>query len=333
MTANLRSNPPAGSVATRGVTPFEGDVVIRSRRAESDGVVSLELVLPTRELLPAWRPGAHIDVVLPNGLTRQYSLCGSVEDRESWRIGVLREPGGRGVSQWIHDHAGEGTRLRVRGPRNNFPLLPARRYLFLGGGIGITPLLPMVAEADASGADWVLHYGGRTRSSMAFLDELARHGDRVVITPQDEAGMLDLAAVLDRPDESTVVYCCGPSGLIDAVELYCRSWPPGALHVERFVANQAAAGAENQPVEVELAATGLTVTVPPECSVLEAVEKAGVRVASSCTEGICGSCETPVLEGEPEHRDSVLTDEERADGDIMMICVSRARGGRLVLDL
>ncbi|WP_312858093.1 PDR/VanB family oxidoreductase [Pseudonocardia pini] len=311
---------------------FEGEVEVLTRRTESAGVISLELTRPSGEPLPSWAPGAHVDLVLPNGLTRQYSLCGRVEDAKTWRIGVLREPEGRGGSEWVHDHAHEGARVTVRGPRNHFPLLGSPRYLFIGGGIGITPLLPMIARVHAAGADWRLFYGGRVRGSMAFLDELEDYGDRVTLQPQDELGMLDLAGILGEPDEETLVYCCGPTGLIDAVERQCESWPKGSLHVERFT-NALAPAEDNTEVEVELRASGITLTVPPELSILEAVENAGVNVLKSCAEGTCGTCETSVLEGEVDHRDAVLTDDEKAENDTMMICVSRARCGRLVLDL
>ncbi|WP_406200719.1 PDR/VanB family oxidoreductase [Streptomyces europaeiscabiei] len=333
---------PLGSAAagtpsgTRRGTEFEGTVTVLARQAVADDVVSLELAASSGEPLPVWQPGAHIDVVLPTGATRQYSLCGPVGDTAHWRVAVLREPGGRGGSQWIHDHVEEGGELRVRGPRNNFPLRPAARYLFVGGGIGITPLLPMIAEADAAGAEWSLLYGGRTRSSMAFLPELEGHGERVAVRPQDEHGLLDLAGFLGDPDPSTLVYCCGPAGLIDAVEAHCADWPTGALNIERFAAaavRQPADDTAEQSIEVELRASGTTVTVPPGLSVLKAVEQAGVPVLSSCEEGICGSCETSVLEGEVDHRDSLLTEDERAANDTMLICISRALGGRLVLDL
>lgn len=312
--------------------PFEGEVVVLSRRAESDGVVSLELALPSGEPVPSWEPGAHIDLVLPDGLVRQYSLCGPVENDKSWRIGILREPEGRGGSRWIHEHAHEGTTLVARGPRNHFPLLDSPRYLFIAGGIGITPLLPMISRVHASGARWELHYGGRERGSMAFLDELEDYGDHVTVRPEDQLGMLDLAAILGGPAESTLVYCCGPAGLIDAVEERCRSRPAGSLHVERFT-NVITGSDDDTEFEVELASSGVTVTVPANLSILEAVENAGVAVLSSCTEGTCGTCETTVLAGEVDHRDVVLTDEERDAGETMMICVSRARCGRLVLDL
>lgn len=322
---------PALSTVTRSASDFEADVLVTARRAEADGVVGLDLALPSGEPLPEWTPGAHIDIELPGGLTRQYSLCGDPADRGRWRVGVLREPDGRGGSLWIADELTTGTSVRVRGPRNNFPLRPADRYVFVAGGIGITPLLPMARAAAAAGADWVLHYGGRARASMGFLDELAAYGDRVRVHPQDEVGLLDLDAVLGTTGPGALVYCCGPAGLLEAVEV--RDWRPGALHVERFTAAPSVAPGETASFEVVCERAGVTVTVPPELTVLEAVENAGIDVLSSCTEGICGTCETTVLEGEPDHRDSLLTDDERAAGDTMMICVSRCRGPRLVLDL
>jgi ferredoxin-NADP reductase len=317
----------------RTASDFEADVVVRARRDVADGVVGLELALPDGAELPAWTPGAHIDVELPTGLTRQYSLCGDPADRGSWRIGVLREADGRGGSRWIADELAAGQTVRVRGPRNNFPLLPARRYVFVAGGIGITPLLAMVRAAAESGAEWELHYGGRTRASMAFVDELAAHGDRVRLHPQDEVGLLALDAILGTPSPDTLVYCCGPTPLLDAVEQRCREWGPGVLHVERFTAVAVVTDGADTGFEVVCERSGLTVDVPPELTVLEAVENAGIGVLSSCTEGICGTCETTVLEGEPDHRDSLLSDDEKATGDTMLICVSRCRGARLVLDL
>ena len=330
MTTSIVLDAPA---PTRTTSDFVADVVVTARRAEAEGVVGVELALPSGEHLPSWTPGAHIDVELPGGLTRQYSLCGDPADRAHWRIGVLREAEGRGGSRWIADELTEGTTLRVRGPRNNFPLQAAGRYVFVAGGIGITPLLPMIRAVDAARADWVLHYGGRTRASMAFLGQLDAYGDRVRVHPQDEVGLLDLHAVLGDPAADTLVYCCGPSGLIEALEDRCRAWGPGALHVERFTAAPVVTGGEDAAFDVVCERSGRTVTVSPELTVLEAVENAGIPVLSSCAEGICGTCETTVLEGDPDHRDSLLTEEEKAAGDTMLICVSRCRGARLVLDL
>ncbi|MEU0201010.1 MULTISPECIES: PDR/VanB family oxidoreductase [unclassified Streptomyces] len=308
---------------------YEAELVVGRREPAADGVLALTLRHPLGEPLPAWEPGAHVDVLLGPGLERQYSLCGDPADRTSWRIAVLREPDGRGGSAHVHERVAEGDKIRVRGPRNNFRLEPAPRYRFVAGGIGITPILPMLAAAEAAGAEWTLLYGGRTRNSMAFGEELARYGDRVTIAPQDETGLLDLPSVLDDVPEDTLVYCCGPGPLLDAVEARC---PSGVLRVERFRPKEQETGGATE-FEVELARSGRTLTVTPDVSVLDAVRAAGVEVLYSCTEGTCGTCETDVLDGEPDHRDSVLTDEERAAGETMLICVSRCRGKRLVLDL
>ncbi|MEV3967726.1 PDR/VanB family oxidoreductase [Streptomyces sp. NPDC050698] len=308
---------------------YESELVVERRQSAADGVLALALRHPRGEPLPAWEPGAHVDLLLEPGLERQYSLCGDPADRSAWRIAVLRESAGRGGSAHVHEKLSEGTVVRVRGPRNNFGLEPAARYRFVAGGIGITPILPMLAAADAAGAEWTLLYGGRTRRSMAFAGELARYGDRVTIAPEDERGLLDLPAVLDDLPEGTLVYCCGPGPLLDAVEARC---PSGRLRVERFQPKEQESHA-NTAFEVELARSGRTLTVAPDVSVLDAVRAAGVEVLYSCTEGTCGTCETDVLDGQPDHRDSVLTDDERAAGETMMICVSRCRGKRLVLDL
>ena len=308
---------------------YEAELVVDRREFAADGVLALTLRHPLGEELPAWEPGAHVDVVLGPELERQYSLCGDPADRSVWRIAVLREPDGRGGSAHVHEQLGQGDKLRVRGPRNHFRLEPAPRYRFVAGGIGITPILPMLAAAEAAGAEWTLLYGGRTRNSIAFTEELARYGDRVTVCTQDESGLLDLDRVLAGLPEDTLVYCCGPGPLLDAVEARC---PAGRLHVERFAPKEQPGG-ENAEFEVELAQSGRSVTVAADVSVLDAVRAAGVEVLFSCTEGTCGTCETDVLEGTPDHRDSVLTDAERESGETMMICVSRCRGKRLVLDL
>lgn len=312
----------------------DADIVIADRRIESASVVSFGLELPSGGALPDFSPGSHIDLILPDGVIRQYSLIRADKGGRRWWIGVLREPAGRGGSAWLHDHGMIGSVLRARGPRNNFPLLPAQRYLFIAGGIGITPLLPMISSVSRGQADWTLWYGGRARASMAFLDELTRYPARVVVHPEDEFGMLDLAVILGRPVEQTLIYCCGPAGLIDAVEQHCKSWPARSLQVERFSAKvREPLERPDGEIEVVCSRSQVTVVVSPEETILQALENGGVDVLSSCTYGVCGSCITPVLEGIPDHRDSVLTDEERAAGNVMTVCVSRARGRRLVLDL
>ncbi|MCE3554355.1 PDR/VanB family oxidoreductase [Pseudonocardia sp. RS11V-5] len=312
----------------------ELDLVVEKRETLADGVVQLTLRDPAGADLPAWEPGAHVDLVLTGELTRQYSLCGDPAERSVLQVAVLREPAGRGGSAHVHDVLAEGDAVRVRGPRNHFALVRAPRYLFVAGGIGITPILPMVAAAEAAGADWRLVYGGRSRASMAFRDRLEeQHPCRVDVRPQDETGLLDLAALLDEPAEGTAVYCCGPEPLLAAVEERCAAWPAGSLHLERFTPRAGADDGPREAFEVELAQTGSTLTVPADRSILEVVEEAGVGILSSCREGTCGTCETGVLEGVPDHRDSVLTAEEQAENDAMMICVSRSCSARLVLDL
>lgn len=311
------------------MTSYEAELVVERRESAADGVLALTLSHPLGEELPSWEPGAHIDVVLGPGLERQYSLCGDPSDRRAWRIAVLREPDGRGGSSYVHGQLGLGDKVRVRGPRNHFGLRPAPRYRFIAGGIGITPILPMLAAAEAAGAEWSLLYGGRTRQSMAFTEELSRYGDRVRIAPQDESGLLDLTSVLAEVPEDALVYCCGPGPLLDAVEAAC---PSELLHVERFQPKVQESGPDGE-FEIVLERTGRTLTVAAGVSVLDTVRAAGVEVLYSCTEGTCGTCETDVLEGTPDHRDSVLTDEERETGETMLICVSRCLGKRLVLDL
>ncbi|MEV0688146.1 ferredoxin reductase [Nocardia sp. NPDC050378] len=238
-----------------------------------------------------------MDIHLPCDRTRRYSLCGDPHDRSVWRIAVLREDGGRGGSVHIHDHVHEGAEVAVRGPRNHFPLEPSPRYVFIAGGIGITPILPMIAAAQQAGAQWELHYGGRRSASMAFLDHLGlgdtgRADSPVTLYPQGEVGFIDLERILGTPREQTLVYCCGPEPLLAAVEDRCVRWPAGALHVERFAPKVATSPASDETFRVELAASGLTLTVPPDRSILE-----------------------------------------QAANDCMFLCVSRAAGPRLVLDL
>ena len=310
-------------------------LLVRQLRWESEGVVSLVLENADGTGLPSWEPGAHVDLHLPGSLVRQYSLCGSPDREGQWRFGVLREEHGRGGSAAVHEKVRPGALIAARGPRNNFVLRPAAAYVFVAGGIGITPILPMLAAAEAAGAQWTLLYGGRSRRSMAFLDELAAYGDRVVVHPQDELGHLPLAAVLTEPRPDTLVYCCGPEPLLYAVEAATAAWPPESLVIERFapLPVDPATSANDTTFTVEAAASGVTVEVPAGTTIVRALEAAGIFPEVSCEEGICGTCETKVLAGIPDHRDSLLSAAEREAGETMMICVGRCRGDRLVLDL
>ena len=318
------------TLATR---EFEAAARVEAKQEVAEGVVALTIHELDGRPLPPWEPGSHVDLILDRAATRQYSLCGEVGDRHSWRLGILRDPNGSGGSLYVHDQLQVGDIVRVRGPRNNFPLVASPRYLFVAGGIGITPILPMVRAVEAAEADWRLVYGGRQRASMAFLDELAAYGDKITVWPQDEKGLLDLDGLLGEPQPDTKVYCCGPEALLSAVEQRCALWPKGSLHVERFVPKPLTEPVLHEAFEVYLARSELTLTIPPDKSILTAIEEAGVGVLSSCGEGTCGTCETPVLEGIPDHRDSVLDHDAREANNCMMICVSRACTRRLVLDV
>jgi ferredoxin-NADP reductase len=319
------------------VHEFTTDLVVRRRSTPAAGVVVLDLAHPENEDLPRWGPGAHIDLILDDGLTRQYSLCGDPRDSGIWRVGVLLDPNSRGGSQYVHQNLSDGSAVRVRGPRNHFPLVDAQHYRFIAGGIGITPIFAMIAAAERAGTDWTLLYGGRTRTSMAFTEELTeRYPERVTVWPQDERGLLDLESLLKEPEDNTLVYCCGPEALLGAVEQQCAHWPTGVLHIERFApkAPTAEEAAEAlQQFEVVCQRSGVTIEITPDESILEVLEAAEIPVLGSCYEGVCGTCETRVLAGTPDHRDSVLTEADRAAGEVMMVCVSRSRTERLVLDL
>ncbi|MCX6501896.1 MAG: PDR/VanB family oxidoreductase [Microbacterium sp.] len=313
----------------------ERDLVVAARTPVADGIVALDLVAHNGRDLPAWTPGSHVDLILEPGVERQYSLCGDPGDRSTWRVAVLREDGGRGGSLRVHDEVVAGQRLRVRGPRNHFSfeVTPGTRYRFVAGGIGITPLRAMVAAADAGGADWTLDYTGRSRRTMAFVEELVTaHPDRVRVHAADAGDRFDVAAFCSGIDETTAVYACGPPRLIDALDALV---PVEQLHVERFEAKEFGEPVWTEDFEVELALSGDIVTVSPGQSVLAAIEEQApaAMVLSSCRRGTCGTCEVGVLEGEVEHRDSVLTPLEQEGDTVMMVCVSRAACPRLVLDL
>jgi ferredoxin-NADP reductase len=319
------------------VHEFTTDLIIRGRSTPAEGVVVLDLAHPENEDLPRWGPGAHIDLILNDGLTRQYSLCGDPRDSDIWRVGVLLDPNSRGGSRYVHQNLNEGATVRVRGPRNHFALVDAQHYRFIAGGIGITPIFAMIEAAQRAGTDWTLLYGGRTRASMAFAKELVeRYPERVTVWPQDERGLLDLESLLTEPEDNTLVYCCGPEALLGAVEQQCAHWPAGVLHIERFAAKAPTAEQAAEPldrIEVVCHRSGVTFEITPDQSILEVLEEEGIPVLGSCYEGVCGTCETRVLDGTPDHRDSVLSEAERAAGEVMLVCVSRSRTERLVLDL
>jgi ferredoxin-NADP reductase len=298
---------------------------------EAPGVVSIELVAPDGSALPAWEPGAHIDLHLPGAAVRQYSLCGDPALRDSWRVAVREVAGGR-VSGLVHKALRPGALIEAEGPRNNFPLVPSPRYLFIAGGIGITPILPMLRAAKLAGARATLLFCARSAAEAPFLDE-ARAFAKVVTHCGDDGTRLDVAARLETPEAATLVYCCGPERLMTAVEQATSAWPEGSIRFEWFAPRSRPEGEGADAFEVVCAQSGLTLKVAPGVSVLQALRDAGLNRPWSCEQGVCGTCECRVLEGEVEHRDSILSAAERAANDVMMTCGSRAKGARLVLDI
>jgi ferredoxin-NADP reductase len=338
------------------------DMLVKEVRWEADDVISIGLAQTDGGDVPEWTPGSHVDLVLPSGLVRQYSLCSRPQDRKELRVAVLRDPHGRGGSKELHDTQLVGRTIAVRGPRNHFKVYDAEEYILVAGGIGITPILSMARHLDREGAPWRLLYGGRSRKTMAFLQELEAFGSAVTVVPEDEQGLPDLRAFFEQATAGAAIYCCGPEGLIRAVE------EVGAdlnipVHLERFAAgpkkaanparipapdrepaNPLTVPVENGdggqashdpdgPFQIELKRTGITLTVAPDRTVLDTVREHLPETISSCEEGFCGACETSVVDGIPDHRDEVLDPVDRATNETMMICVSRSRTKKLVLDL
>lgn len=312
--------------STSGVRRLE----VVARRPASASVVEFTLARPDRGRLPDWAPGAHIDVELPGGCLRQYSLCGDRWDAHHYRIAVQREDDGRGGSKLLIDEVRVGDELGFGGPRNNFRMAPAAEYLFVAGGIGITPVLPMIAQAELLDIPWRLLYLGRSRDRLAGLDELAAYADRVAVHCSAEHGRLRLDDW--RPATAgTRVYACGPRPLIDAVEAWGAAPGGHPPSVERFSARSTTAATHS--FEVIARRSGVAARVAGAESIVDALRRVDVEIITSCGEGLCGTCETDVLDGSPVHRDAILTDAERADGRFLMPCVSRCAGERLVLDV
>ncbi|WZO50841.1 PDR/VanB family oxidoreductase [Microbacterium sp. LWH11-1.2] len=309
------------------------DLRVRAMRWEATDVLSLELDDPTGALLPTWTPGAHIDLRFANGVERQYSLCSDPADRRSWRVAVLAETPSRGGSRYVHQTLRTGDPVAASEPINHFELGDDAVFVFVAGGIGVTPILPMIAEARRRGIPWRLAYLGAHRDGMAFADAPHLVHDATSIVSRDRDERLDLATWIGPVPDGTGVYACGPGRMLDELEELSAGWPRGALHLERFQAKAFGESLGADTFDVEASASGLIVTVERGCSILEMLEQAGIGVPSSCLEGVCGTCETSVIDGAPEHRDSILTPEERESNETMMICVSRSLDSKLVLDI
>jgi vanillate O-demethylase ferredoxin subunit len=313
-------------------------VTLIHKREAGLGICAFELADPAGAPLPPFTAGAHIDVHLPHGLVRQYSLCNAPGERHRYVLGVLREPASRGGSAAMHALA-EGGELEISAPRNHFPLAEAARHsVLLAGGIGITPILAMAESLVAAGASFDLHYCVREPARVAFLERLETPGFAPHVHLHFDSGppaqQVDFKAALGTPAPGKHAYVCGPAGFIEAVlgAAEVLGWDAGHVHREYFSAAPIAV-AGDAPFQVKLAGTGAVIDIGARQSVVEALAEAGVFVATSCEQGICGTCLTRVIEGVPEHRDSYLTEEERAANDCFLPCCSRALSPLLVLDL
>lgn len=308
---------------------------------EAEGVVSVQLGrIESNDPLPAWEPGAHIDVYVPDGTTRQYSLCGDPGDLSSWQFAVLREPEGRGGSAFIHEQLRVGDRLLVTRPKQSFALEDASFHALVAGGVGITPMMAMAEELARTGRPFHLTYGGRTRASMAFCQRLEALGDRLTVVAEDTDGRADLKAVVRDMPEGGLVYVCGPVGLLRAVEAAAEAVHGADQDIVRFelfsragVEPQESAALDADNYELVLTESGHTLRLSPEANILEVVLALGLDVENDCRDGICGSCITPIRSGTADHRDLVLTKREKAAMDKMLICVSRPTCARLELEL
>lgn len=297
-------------------------------------ILVYEFVRPEGGRLPAVTPGAHVDVHLANGITRSYSLLHAGEAPDRYLVGVKRDPNSRGGSRYMHEQLRVGTLLELSQPRNHFPLEEQATYtVLIAGGIGITPILCMAERLERTGAPFELWYASRSRADLAFLPELARFGERVRLHLDDEANaVLDMGAIVAAAPADTHFYCCGPGPMLAAYEAAAAGRAPETVHLERFGASQPLA-TDGGGFVVALARSGIELRVPTGSTLLQVLTSNGVAIDSSCEAGICGCCEVAVLEGEVDHRDEVLTPAQRAGNKSMMVCCSRAKGERLVLDL
>ena len=313
-------------------------VKVLRRTQEAEGIVAFELARPDGAALPAFSAGSHIDVQLPGGVTRQYSLCNDAAEQHRYRIAVLRDPASRGGSNAMHDTVKEGDTLTISEPRNHFPLVHAGKTLLFAGGIGVTPLLCMAQRLAAIGADFEMHYSTRSPERTAFRQEIAGSpfAARVQFHHDDgeAAQKLDLARMLGQPAPGTHLYVCGPTGYIDFVVNTAKGlgWPAEQIHLEYFgAAAQDTSG--DRAFQVKVASSGATYDIPAGETVVQALGKHGIEIMVSCEQGVCGTCITRVLEGECDHRDMYFTDEEKAKNDQFTPCCSRAKTPLLVLDL
>jgi tetrachlorobenzoquinone reductase len=306
---------------------------VKSTTWEAPNILSYELCSTDGKELPAFTAGAHIELKLPNGLMRSYSLINSQSERHRYVIAVQKDRMSRGGSKWIHQNLRAGELLAINGPRNNFALdETSEKSIFIAGGIGVTPMLSMIERLSALGREWELIYCSRTRNSTPFVELLEKNSRTRFNFDQERGGtMLDIAAVVKATPASGHLYCCGPAPMLEAFEQATKDLARKQVHVEYFTATEPPA--TEGGFKVVLAKSGREVVVPAGKTILGALSDAGIDIPYSCAEGVCGTCETKVLEGVPDHRDRILTEAERASNRKMMICCSGSKSEKLVLDL
>ncbi|MFD1009459.1 PDR/VanB family oxidoreductase [Oceanisphaera ostreae] len=319
------------------------ELKVTAREQLTDDIIGLTFESCTGEALPCWQPGAHVELALEpflnvgdstsnDTILRHYSLCGDPSNSQQWKIAILKEENGRGGSQFIHNKVKVGDVIKVSEPRNHFSFNSRKKCLFIAGGIGITPILPMIRQAQAEGIDWRLVYLSRERNRLAFLDQLGGYDStRVILHGDKEDGPISLATLLADCDGDTCVYSCGPKRLLDALEESAAAQSEWALYIERF--SSGPIDTTGASFDVVINSTGQRFSITEGESILVVLRAAGINIPISCRNGVCGSCETGVLSGVPDHRDSILSPEEREENNFMMLCVSRAFTPELVLDL
>ncbi len=331
------TKPFAVSIQDRPKASRTRIAIVEEITKVADDVIKIRLTDPGTRPMPRWIAGSHIDIECGSSkISRQYSLCGDPSDSAALEIAILRERSGRGGSNWAHSSLKPGDELKIRGPRNHFQIdESAKKLIFVAGGIGITPIMAMAREAKARGAIYEIHYSGRKRTAMPFLDDLTSiHGEKLKVYVSEEGSRNNVSDLLSQPDDETQIYACGPIRMLDALQSCCSKWPENALHFEHFVSTQKELDASTEhDFEVELKNSGVTILVPANQTLLSSLRQANIEVQSDCEEGLCGSCEVSVLSGEVDHRDLVLSQSEKQANDRMMVCCSRACGTRLVLDL
>lgn len=319
------------------VAPADSEIrrlVVSAKDTSCPGIARIVLKDSSDGELPKWTPGSHVELRLPGGLVRQYSLCGRAEDRDEWVLGVRHDETGRGGSTYVHETLSVGDTIEVAGPRNHFELHDSNSYAFIAGGIGITPIIPMIEHVEARGDDWTLTYLGRSRTCMLNVEQLATdYPGKVTVLPEDEGQQPPITDLISGTSAGTLIYTCGPTPMIDAaVAAADEQGRSSDLFFERFAPLEIDES-ENSSFDVEFALSGITRRVTEEQTILGVAREENIAVSFSCSEGTCGTCETPVLAGAVDHRDVVLTPEEQEESATMMICISRAKGPKLVLEL